>query len=74
MKRKIISRKGKEKAPKIEKPSSSQQQDDSEFRERTPHTEQNSADVLGNTSPAQQQPLQDQQSTTAGDMSECFRS
>ena len=78
MKRKTTSRKGKEKARKIEKPrdkvdvkpSSSHQQDASEVREKTPHTEQNSADVLGNTSLAQQQPLQDQRSTAAGDMSE----
>ena len=68
-----------EKARKIEKPqdklvvnpsSSSHRQDDSEVREKTPHAVQNSADVLGNKSPAQQQHLQDQQSTTPGDMSE----
>ena len=78
MKRKTTSRKGKEKARKIEKPpdkvvvnpSSSHQQDAAEVREKTSRTEQNSADVLGNTSLAQQQPLQDQQSTAAGDMSE----
>ena len=77
MKRKTTSRKGKEKARKVEKPpdkpvdnsSSSHQQDTSEVTEKTLHTEQNSADVLGNTSLAQQQPLQDQQSTAAGDMS-----
>ena len=78
MKRKTTSRKGKGKARKIEKPpdkvdvkpSSSHQQDDSEVREKTPHTEQNSADVLGNTSLAQQQPQQDHLSTAAGDTSE----
>ena len=78
MKRKTFSRKGKGKARKVEKPpnkvdvtpSSSHQQDDSEVREKTPYTEQSSTDVLGNTSLAQQQPLQDHQSTTAGDMSE----
>ena len=78
MKRKTTSRKGKEKARKVEKPpdkvdvkpSSSHQQDDSEVREKTPHTEQNPADVVDNTSLAQQKPLHHQQSTTAGDMSE----
>ena len=78
MKRKTTSRKGKEKACKVEKPpdkpvdnsSSSHQQDTSEVRDETPHAVQNSADVVDNTSLAQQQPLQDHLSTAAGDMSE----
>ena len=73
MKRKTTSRKGKEKARKVEKPpeklvtpSSSHQQDDSEVREKTSHTVQDSTDLVGNTSPTRQ----DQQSAAAEDGSE----
>ena len=73
MKRKTTSRKGKEKARKVEKPpeklvtpSSSHQQDASEVGDETSHALQNSTDILGNTSPTRQ----DQQSAAAEDGSE----
>ena len=73
MKRKTTSRKGKEKARKVEKPpeklvtpSSSHQQDDSMVGDETSHALQNSTNILGNTSPTRQ----DQQSAAAEDGSE----
>ena len=78
MKRKTTSRKGKEKARKIEKPpdkvdvnpSSCCQQNASEVRDKTSHTVQDSTDLVGNTSPTQQSLQQDQQCAAAGDASE----
>ena len=74
MKRKTTSRKGKEKARKVEKPpekllvtpSSSHQQDASMVGDETSHALQNSTNILGNTSPTRQ----DQQSAAAEDGSE----
>ena len=73
MKRKTTSRKGKEKARKIEKqpdklvvnPLPSHQQNTSEVRDETPHTVQDSTDAVGNTSPTQFKQQQDQQSAAA---------
>ena len=77
MKRKTTSRKGKEKACKIEKPpekvvtpSSSHQQDASEVGDETSHALQNSNDSENNTSPTQNKLQQDQQSAAAEDGSE----
>ena len=78
MKRKTTSRKGKEKARKVEKPpdkvdvnpSSFRQQNASEVRDKTSHTVQDSTDLVGNTSPTQQTLQQDQQCAAAEDRSE----
>ena len=71
MKRKTTSRKGKEKARKVDKPPSScRQQNASEVRDKTSHTVQDSTDLVGNTSPTQQTLQQDQQCAAAGDASE----